>query len=217
VQDTFTHLPDRLREYEQLSGHAVDVERVWYYRLFAETRLLCEQDPDAEERLVGDDIGNGIIHGVLHRRLTLEALARVMGIELSPEAPRGAVDEPAPTEWSGNYDATLGALRRIVPRIDDPLASQWVKGIARMVKYLKELDQYGKTFERQELDDIAHLHGDVPEEIDAARRRLADAADAGTVTDDDYVRTAWRRVQRDNFLLRTASGALGERSWPPLE
>ncbi len=28
VQDTFTHLPDRLREYEDLSGHALDVGRI---------------------------------------------------------------------------------------------------------------------------------------------------------------------------------------------
>ena len=39
AQDTFTHLPDHLREYEQLSGHTVDVDRVWYYRVFAEATM----------------------------------------------------------------------------------------------------------------------------------------------------------------------------------
>ena len=39
VQDTFTDFPARLAEYEQLSGHRIDDDRVWYYRLFAETRL----------------------------------------------------------------------------------------------------------------------------------------------------------------------------------
>jgi aminoglycoside phosphotransferase (APT) family kinase protein len=235
VQDTFTQLPDRLREYERLSGHTVDVERVWYYRLFAETRLMCEQqqaasDPagwdgensDGEARLVEDvraveeDIGNRIIYGVLHRRLTLEALAHVMGIELPRDSPVRATDEPARTAWSGGYDSTLGALQSIVPRIDDPLARQWAKGVARMVKYLKELDRYGRLFESFELEDIARLLGDVPARLGVARRQLADAANAGAVGDKDYVLYAWRRVQRDDFVLRTASGALYERSWPPL-
>ena len=103
VQDTFTHFPDRLREYEELSGNAIDAERVWYYRLFAETRLTSNSagagamgSAPREGQPVARDIGNGIIYGMLHRRLTIEALANVMGFELPPadlpdEPPRRAV------------------------------------------------------------------------------------------------------------------------------
>ena len=91
VQDTFTHFPDRLREYEELSGNAIDAERVWYYRLFAETRLTSNSagagamgSAPREGQPVARDIGNGIIYGMLHRRLTIEALANVMGFELPP-------------------------------------------------------------------------------------------------------------------------------------
>ena len=45
VQDTFTYLPDRLREYEQLSGHTIDVDRVWYYRVFAEATMTTLNPP----------------------------------------------------------------------------------------------------------------------------------------------------------------------------
>jgi aminoglycoside phosphotransferase (APT) family kinase protein len=232
VQDTFTHLPDRLREYEQLSGHRIDPARVWYYRLFAETRLMSERPPsdetsrseprvDADREVevgpVDGEIGNRIIYGVLHRRLTLEALARVMGTELPGVELSALSDPPARKEWSANYDAALGALRVIAPRIDDPLANQWAKGLARMVKYLKELDRYGRQFERDEFEDIARLIGGQPGTIADARRRLADAANAGRIEDEDYVGYAWRKLSRDNFLLRTASGALHDRTWPPLE
>jgi hypothetical protein len=36
------------------------------------------------------------------------------------------------------------------------------------------------------------------------------------VSEEDYVRVLWNKVQRDDHLLRTASGALHERHWPPL-
>ena len=223
VQDTFTHFPDRLREYEQLSGHRVDATRVWYYRLFAETRLTTArpaQGPRVEHsdelQPVNDDVGNGLIYGMLHRRLTMEALARVIGIELPPVELFPSSQAPVPAEWHAHYDTALGSLLAIVPRIQDPLANQWTKGLARMVKYLKEIDRYGRTFERAELDDVAALLGKPSASLADARRRLAVAADAGQVTDEDYVGYAWRRVQRDDFLLRTASGALRERTWPPI-
>ena len=154
VQDTFTYLPDRLAEYAALSGVAIDEARVWYYRLFAESTMTTlypnegvgttrpgEQDDDNVTR----DIGNGIIYRQLHRRLWLEALGQVMGLELDPPS------LPAPTEmseWHHFYPTVLGSLATIVPRIADPLASQWTKGVARVVKYLQELDARGTSSTR---------------------------------------------------------------------
>jgi hypothetical protein len=221
VQDTFTHFPDRLREYETLSGNPIDADRVWYYRLFAETRLASNgaggaasgrSEPRAGQP-VARDIGNGLIYGMLHRRLTVEALAQVMGFELPPE---DLPDTPPLEPWHSLYDATLDNLQVIVPRIDDPLASQWTKGVARVVKYLKELDQFGRAYEAAERDDIAKLVGTEPATV-ADGRRVLDAAMAdGVIADEDYVRYVWRQVQRDDHLMRTASGALRERTWPPL-
>jgi aminoglycoside phosphotransferase (APT) family kinase protein len=226
VQDTFTHFPDRLREYEALSGHRVDPERVWYYRLFAETRLTTARpasspaDPGADEgsgeQPVVGDIGNGIIYGMLHRRLTMEALLHVTGLEPARVDPSREV-EPDTAEWHAQYDRVLGSLQVIVPRIEDPLANQWAKGVGRMVKYLQEADTYGRPFGRAELADIAALLGHEPASLADGRRLLAEASDAGRIADDDYVVYAWRRLQRDDFLLRTASGALAGRTWPPLE
>jgi hypothetical protein len=221
VQDTFTHFPDRLREYEALSGNTIDPTRVWYYRLFAETRLTSNSAGAGADRSeprggqpVARDIGNGLIYGMLHRRLTIEALANVMGFELTTSDLPAA---PPPEEWHSLYDATLENLQIIVPRIDDRLASQWTKGVARVVKYLKELDRSGRAFADAELDDLADLLGSRPESVLSGKRALESAIAEGAVADADYVRYLWRQVQRDDYLMRTASGALSQRTWPPLK
>jgi aminoglycoside phosphotransferase (APT) family kinase protein len=220
VQDTFTHFPDRLREYEQLSGHRIDAARVWYYRLYAETLLASgsagaasEAAAPREGQPVARDIGNGLIYGMLHRRLTIEALANVMGFALDDaELP----PPPPPESWHALYDRTLENLQVIVPRIDDPLASQWTKGVARVVKYLKELDRSGRAFADAELAELGALLGFAPTSLADGRRALERATSEGAVADADYVRYLWHQVQRDDHLMRTASGVLHERTWPPL-
>jgi aminoglycoside phosphotransferase (APT) family kinase protein len=220
VQDTFTHLPDRVAEYSTLSGHAVDEQRVWYYRLFAESTMstlypnegLDSRRPgEGDDDNVSRDIGNGIIYRQLHRRLWLESLAAVMGLELEPPS----LPEPSELpEWHHHYAAVLGSLRTIVPRIADPLASQWTKGVARVVKYLQDLDASGRQFAELETDEIASLLGHRPDSLRQGREDLADAARAGKVGDDAYVRYMWHKVLRDDHLMRHASGALHERTWP---
>jgi aminoglycoside phosphotransferase (APT) family kinase protein len=222
VQDTFTSLPDRLAEYNELSGHAIDESRVWYYRLFAEstmTTLYPNNGPDSrrpgegDEDVVARDIGNGIIYRQLHRRLWLESLAAVMGLELEPPS----LPEPADlSEWHHLYPTVLGSLQTIVPRIGDPVANQWTKGVARVVKYLQDLDASGREFNELEQDEISVLLGYRPDSLAEGRADLAEEARAGKVSDEDYVRYLWHKVLRDDHLMRHASGALHERSWPPV-
>jgi len=218
VQDTFTHLPDRLREYEELTGHRIDPARVWYYRLLAETRLAASARGAA--RAGGDsaadaprDPGNGLIYGMLHRRLTLEALAEVAGVELPPD------ELPAdgqPRSHHHVYDDCLAALSTIVPRIEDPLASQWTKGVARALKYLREIDLSGNDFDATDLDEIAELLGARPASVASGRAELVEAVRAQRVSHDSYVQYLWRQAKRDDYLMRDASGALRTRTWPPL-
>jgi hypothetical protein len=215
VQDTFTYLPDRLREYQALSGYRIDVARVWYYRLFAEATMATLRPNGAPESVgpVRRDIGNAMIYSQLHRRLWLEALGHVMGIELSPP------ELPSPrsvAEWHGLYETVLSSLQTIVPRISDPLASQWTKGVARVVKYLQELDASGREYAQLELDEIAKLLGREPASLDAGRADLARRARTGQLPDEDFVRYHWHQAARDDHLMRHASGALHERTWPPL-
>ena len=151
---------------------------------------------------------------MLHRRLWLEALAAATGLELTPaEEPRAR--DRRDHDWM--YDAVLTQLRDvIVPRTSDPLAAARGKGIARLIKYLAQVDRYGASYEADELDDLESLLGRRPESITAGRAAAADAVDAGAVSDVDYLRLLWRRVARETILARPSMGALADRHWPEL-
>ena len=93
TQEPFTDFAARLREYEALTGNEIDERRVRYYQVMAETKMLVmghrpagQQRDAAATEGGGGDIGNGLIYGMLHRRLWFEAMAAFVGLEL---------DEPA--------------------------------------------------------------------------------------------------------------------------
>jgi hypothetical protein len=223
TQEPFTDFPTRLREYEVLSGNVVDEARVRYYQVMAETKLQVmghrgpadgDGDRRGDEGGGGSDVGNGFIYQVLHRRLWLEALAGANGLELTPaESPRARHGRDG--DWM--YDAVLTQLRDvIVPRTSDPLAQARSKGIARIIKYLARVDNYGAYYEECELGDLETLLGRRPDSVAGGRAEAAEAVAAGDASEEDYVRTLWRRVARETELARPSMGVLADRHWPPL-
>jgi len=217
VQDTFTHFPSRLAEYERLSGHHLDHDRIWYYRLLAEARLATHNSANIEQRAApvagSPEAGNLLLFGMLHRRLLVEALAHVTGIDLEPLEFDAA---PPESPYSSTFDATLGVLEQAAGRAGDPLAAQWTKGAARLVKFLREVDRCGETLDRQERAELAKLLGEEPADLTAGRLALGHLVATGELAESDYVAQIWRGVRRDDHLMRTASGALHHRTWPAL-
>ncbi len=217
VQDTFTDFPARLAEYERLSGHRIDEDRVWYYRLFAETRLAsispATVDVRASAPAGSPDAGNSLIYGMLHRRLLVEALAHVVGI---PEVQVELPDDEHVSEYTSVYDAAASALSGAVDRSEDALAVRYVKGAARLVKFLAEVDRVGAEVDTAEIAELAGYLNATPGSVSEGRAALADLAGRGALSERDYVAQLWRGIKRDDYLTRTASGALRRRSWPPL-
>jgi aminoglycoside phosphotransferase (APT) family kinase protein len=217
VQDTFTDFPARLAEYEELSGHRIDADRVWYYRLFAETRLASMNPGSVGVRASvpagSPDAGNSLIYGMLHRRMLVEALARVVGIDdVDVELP----DDATESERAAVFAATASALSAATARSTDALAVRYVKGAARLVKYLAEVDRVGPVVDAAETTELAQLLGEAPASVAQGRAALAELAGRGVISDRDYVAQLWRGIKRDDYLTRTASGALSRRTWPPL-
>lgn len=225
AQHSFTCFPDRIREYEELSGITVDTARLHYYRLNAFARLgpffglapmgrgpvqgLDGGEPAAVNRAAD---GSALILSMLHRRMRLDATSDAMGLD----RPSRHVDEAPEPGHSGMYDRILEQLRAMVPRIEDRTAASSAKAIARQLKYLRELDRNGEVFGAQELDDLGRLVGRTPASLDEGRAALVDAVHDGRVAFEDYVAYQWRRLRRDDHLMRHASGALFERGWPDL-
>jgi aminoglycoside phosphotransferase (APT) family kinase protein len=231
TQHGFPDFPARMREYEQLTGAIVDESRVRYYRVNACARLgpwfglasmgeaPLRASPTGEAGTVAVEAdrtadGSGLIMSMLHRRMRLTALADALGVDLPS---RDDVEDAPPNEHAYLYDNVLHQLQTMVPRIEDRAAASLAKGVARQVKYLKEIDRNGDRFERQELDDIERLLGaGCPATLAEGRVQLAEAARTGSVPVDEYLLYHWRRVVRDDHLMRSASGRMFERGWPAL-
>ncbi len=234
VQHTFTDFAARMREYEALSGHAIDVNRVNYYRVNAFVVLcamsssqaggfglpsMTKDSGDGAERSANADSergadGSAFAMTTLHRRMRLTALADALGIELPPRQIRG---EAPPRPEYASYDALLAQMRMIVPAIGTPMATRYAKGMVRKLKHLKELSRNGQLFDGFELDNIARLLGKRPESLGKGRAALYDAAVARHISDEDYVLYHWDRLVHDEHLMQYASGSLSGRDWPTLQ
>jgi hypothetical protein len=90
------------------------------------------------------------------------------------------------------------------------------KGVARIVKYLEQVNAHGAFFDACEISDLEALLGCAVENIDSGRRKLEAATRGGAVSDQDYVQYLWCRVVREQELARPAMGALADRHWPAL-
>jgi len=224
TQHTFPDFPTRLREYEAHSGIDVDDDRVRYYRVNAIARLgpwfglapMTGSGGPISGVQAGNERsadGSAFIMSMLHRRMVLTALAELAGM---PIPPRNVETESSASPQNAMYDGLLDNLAAIVPRIDDRGASTVVKGVARHLKYLKEIDGNGALFVREELEDLNALTAPAFDNLAEGRPALAEAAREGKVPLEDYLRYHFRRMIRDDWLMRTASGAMYERAWPAL-
>ena len=149
---------------------------------------------------------------MLHRRMRLEATSAVLGTPVPPRE----VDEAPPLGHERMYERMLDQVATMVGRIEDRATASMGKALARDLKHLKELDRNGEAFAAQELDDLARLLGASPASLADGRPALVAAVRDRTVGIEDYLDYHWRRLRRDDHLMRFASGALFERSWPPL-
>jgi aminoglycoside phosphotransferase len=224
TQHGFPDFPARLREYEHQSGIVVDDDRVRYYRVNACARLgpgfglapMTGSGGPISGVQAGNERsadGSAFIMGMLHRRMYLTAMAELAGIPLPP---RQVEHEAEPSPHNVMYDGLLDNMAAIVPRIEDRGASTVVKGVARHLKYLKEIDRNGRLFDGQELDDIIRLLGRSHDNLSDARPALAEAARQAKVPLEDYLTYHFRRMVRDDWLMRAASGSMYTRAWPAL-
>ncbi len=227
TQHGFPDFPARMREYERLSGIKVAPERVYYYRVNACARLgpwfgLADMGEHGRYRpgagqdgQINDRVADGsqMLMSMLHRRMRLEALADVLGF---PVPSRFITEEDALREHAHLYDNVLQQLQIMVPMIADRKASALAKGVARQVKYLKEIDRNAYRFERLEAEDLARNLGSTPSSVAEGRLALSKAAREGKVSVEAYFLYHWNRMARDDHMMREASGRMYQRSWPKL-
>jgi aminoglycoside phosphotransferase (APT) family kinase protein len=201
-----------LTSYAAASGRAVDPERFRYHALLAELRIAVlgavrvsgQADLEAEH-------GNQLIYGTLHRRLTVEALATAMGVDL----PTVELPDLADTPDTRYFDAALHQMRTIVgPNIGEPYAARRHRSMARVVKYLRELDRSGDTHTTAELADLTAVLGQAPASLAAGRADLFQRVISGQITAIDVLPYAYAQVMRRQQLVGPAMGILATRHLP---
>ncbi|EUA51384.1 hypothetical protein I552_2325 [Mycobacterium xenopi 3993] len=213
VQEPFTCFADRLADYEKFSGTTVDLDRVRYYRLLAEFKVVVLGFRRTIEADIHGEVGNTLIYETLHNTLLADALAEQYG--LSGEIPVQLDGEHTDRQWL--YDTILAQLKDIiVPATNEPFAAVRGKGLARIVKYLREIDRRGLAAEQQELDALEKVLGRRPDTIDEGRRQLADQIDQDSLTNIDIVGYLLIRARLQHELMRPAMGVLASRRFDPL-
>ena len=201
-----------LDRYAAAAGTTPDPGRIRYHALFAELRIavLGSQRVGGAADLEAEH-GNQLIYGALHRRLTVEALAAAMGVEL-PSVELPVLSDTRDTRY---FDAALHQMRHSIgPAIDDPWADRLLKGLARVTKYLREVDRSGGLHHDAELDDLELLLGSRPGSITEGERSLLARVRATEVTALDLLPYAAAQVARRTQLVGPAMGRLATSHLP---
>ncbi|MGH9135561.1 MAG: phosphotransferase family protein [Acidimicrobiales bacterium] len=217
VQDPFPDLPALFAAYSTASGIALDADRLRYYRVLAEAKIMTMgHGVGRRERAGGDggDPGGRLIFGQLHRRLLVEVLADAMGVELPDIAlPIDEVDEHRAALYGSVADQIHGV---VLPRVDDGFARARLKGLARVVKYLEASDRAARAYAADECVDLGKALGHDVTDVHDGRRDLAEAVSRGEVDPVVALLAVHGRTTRHNELLRSASGALADRHYQPV-
>ncbi len=214
LQERFTHMPDRLRDYEQASGRRIDLDRLRYFRVLAQTRCAIGTRNGVLVRDRRGEVANNLIYYALHIRLVVEALIAAAGLEFATEP----LPDTGDTTDTWVYDVALDELRDlIVPNIVDGFASRRAKGMARLVKYLREVDRLGAAARHAELADLSELLGYGCGDLSAARAELCVSIDAATIDEERVLEYCLRQSARETQLMRPAMGSLADRHYAPIE
>jgi hypothetical protein len=122
-----------------------------------------------------------------------------------------------PTEEDWLYEAAAAQIREIiVPRSTDPFAVLRAKGLARIIKHLRQVDHYRGVAAASELADLREMLGAEVTTPDEGRRLLAHRVRHGQADEREVFRYFSRRVARQSQLLRPAMGSLADRHFEPL-
>jgi len=219
LQDPFGDLDALFAEYATESGNTLDPDRIRYYRVLAEAKIMVMgHGVSVRDRSDGEggggDPGARLIFGQLHRRLCAEALADVMGVQLAATA--ALPDTPA-TDDDALFDIVLRQMRDVItPSITDSLPQQRIKGLARALKYLAESSRHRAFVDAAELAEINAALGAAHPDAATARAALATAVATHTIDPAVALRTVYQQILRQNELLRSASGVLAERHYAPV-
>lgn len=211
----FIPLKDAFRLYEEAGGVPVDLDRVRYYRVYFQTQFASPPEamnhPDAP---LPPAFGTNLVFATVHMRVLAEALGEAMGIALSPvslpEAPAGA--------HARSFEAALTDLRDyIVPRLKDQEAAAKAKGLARLVKWWRDLERWGPAFEEAACKELSEALGERFSGSAEGRSALCRRICERSIEPALALRLCHAGVSRNAALYADAMGAFASTGFKPLD
>ena len=116
------------------------------------------------------------------------------------------------SERSWAFDVALADLRDVVlPALDDNFAATRTKGVARLLKYLREADRLGPAYAAQERDELGTLLGQPVDDIETGRRTLCSSVEQRALGARTVLAYCLRQSARDTAIMRGAMGSLADR------
>jgi hypothetical protein len=126
-----------------------------------------------------------------------------------PDAPEGP--------HARSFAIALDDIREmIVPRLADQQAAVKAKGLARLVKWWRDIERFGPGFAAVEIAELSAALGKPFTTLTQARAALGDAVEAGTIDQPTAIRLCHAGVARDSALMADAMGGLAKASFAPL-
>lgn len=209
----FAPLPQVFAAYEAAGGHKVDLARVRYWRLLFQTQFARRarlDDPDAPPP---PNLGMNMVYSTIHRRVLSEALAEVAGVPITPPALPAVPTGPRERSFAIALDDLRDA---IVPRLADQQSSVKAKGLARLVKWWRDIERYEPAMLAEEKTEIEATLGQKFESHPAAWAATCERIRAGTLPLGIAIRLVNARVTREAMLMADAMGGLAATGFKPL-
>ena len=151
-----------------------------------------------------------IVSRGLNRRLLVEALAAASRVDLPHPEPIAAPE----TQQSAYYQKVIDDLgKTVLPRSSDKRVVAVAKNSAKVIKYLKAIDQLGASIEHAKLLALTRLLGTSPQSIAAGELALGLAVRSSRIAfyqalDYFHKETAWSAQ-----LSAEASGSIAHRHY----
>lgn len=208
----FGDMKKRFAVYEEASGIPIDMELIYYYtvRSLVNTPLALI-GPEILRPQAHADIAERLAWNALFMRVTAEALAEAMAIDLADEV----VDVPRlPPETMIDrlYNSLVDDLElEQAPSIEDSYLAHRMRSTTFLAKHLRQQRRLGPVFEQQELDEVAPILGYRPgSTIEANTRLEARIRESDPALDEALIRFFYRHSRRRELLLGDAMLAQGD-------
>lgn len=210
----FAPLPQVFAAYEAAGGYPVDLARVRYWRLLFQTQFARRSRLDDPDAPPPPNLGMNMVYSTIHRRVLSEALAEVAGVAITP--PR--LPQAAPGTRDRSFGIALDDIRdTLLPRLSDQQSAVKAKGLARLVKWWRDLERYETAMLAEERDEIAAaLNAPFATHAEAWAAVCAQV-EAGTLDLPIAVRLINGHVTREALVMADAMGGLAKTGFKPLE